>query len=127
MTLGQFFLARSNQALLRLFKPRQVQKVHKTIACCAIGIIILHPVLIVLPRAHEGGIKPWDAFITMITDFGNLGIVLGLVAWGLLAGPGVTVFFRKALFPISATGIVAGGISTTVSQFRTPFWPYVIP
>ena len=88
MMLGQFFLARSNETLLSLFKPPQVQKVHKVIAYTAIGVIFLHPALIVLPRFLEGGIRPWDAFVTMITDWGNLGIVLGL-----------TVFFRKKLIP----------------------------
>lgn len=99
MMLGQFFLARSNQTLLSLFKPPQVQKVHKVIAYSAIGIMVLHPVLIVLPRVFEGGIRPWDAFVTMITDFGNLGIVLGLIAWTLMVVLGVTVYFRKRLIP----------------------------
>ena len=99
MMLGQFFLARSNQTLLSLFKPPQIQKVHKYIAYTAVGIILLHPALIVLPRALEGGIRPMDAFVTMITDFGNLGIVLGLVAWVLLLVLSVTAFFRKRLIP----------------------------
>ena len=99
MMLGQFFLARSNETLLSLFKPPQIQKVHKVIAYTAIGVIFLHPALIVLPRYLEGGIRPWDAFVTMITDCGNLGIVLGLVAWVVMVVLGVTVFFRKNLIP----------------------------
>ena len=99
MMLGQFFLARSNETLLSLFRPPQIQKVHKVIAYTAIGVIFLHPALIVLPRYLEGGIRPWDAFVTMITDWGNLGIVLGLVAWGVMVVLGATVFFRKNLIP----------------------------
>ena len=99
MMLGQFFLARSNETLLSLFKPPQIQKVHKVIAYSAIAVIFLHPALIVLPRYFEGGIKPWDAFVTMITDFGNLGIVLGLIAWVVMVVLGVTVYFRKKLIP----------------------------
>ena len=99
MMLGQFFLARSNETLLSLFKPPQVQKVHKVIAYTAIGVIFLHPALIVLPRFLEGGIRPWDAFVTMITDWGNLGIVLGLTAWIVMVVLGLTVFFRKKLIP----------------------------
>lgn len=99
MMLGQFFLARSNETLLMLFKPPQVQKFHKVIAYTAIGVIFLHPALIVLPRFLEGGIRPWDAFVTMITDFGNLGIVLGLIGWGVMVVLGITVFFRKKLIP----------------------------
>ena len=99
MILGQFFLARSNETLLSLFKPPQIQKVHKVIAYSAISVIFVHPVLIVLPRYFEGGIKPWDAFVIMITDFGNLGIVLGLIAWGVMLVLGVTVYFRRKMIP----------------------------
>lgn len=99
MMLGQFFLARSNETLLSLFKPLQIQKVHKVIAYSAIAVIFLHPALIVVPRALEGGIKPWDAFVTMITDLGNLGIVAGLIAWIVMVVLGVTVFFRRKLIP----------------------------
>ena len=95
--LGQFFLARSNTWLLSVFKPPQIQKVHKYIAYTAVGIILLHPALIVLPRYLEGGIRPWDAFVTMITDLGNLGIVLGLIAWVLLLILSVSAFLRKPI------------------------------
>ena len=99
MMLGQFFLARTNETLLSLFKPLQIQKFHKYIAYSAVAVILLHPALIVLPRSLEGGILPWDAFVTMITDFGNLGIVLGLIAWVLLLVLGITAFIRKKLIP----------------------------
>ncbi|GAA6200635.1 ferric reductase-like transmembrane domain-containing protein [Aquicoccus sp. SU-CL01552] len=99
LMLGQFFLARSNLTLLSLFKPPQVQKVHKYIAYSAITAIFLHPALIVLPRYLEGGVRPWDAFVTMITDFDSLGIVLGLVAWVLMLVLGGTAYFRKRLIP----------------------------
>ncbi len=35
--LGQFFMARSNTWLLSVFKPPQIQKVHKYIAYTAVG------------------------------------------------------------------------------------------
>lgn len=97
--LGQFFLARSNETLLGLFKPPQIQKFHKYIAYSAVAVILLHPVLIVLPRMLEGGIQAWDAFVTMVTDLGNLGIVAGLIAWVLLLVLSVTAFLRKTLMP----------------------------
>lgn len=97
MMIGQFFLARSNQTLLSLFKPPQIQKVHKYIAYSALGIVLLHPYLIVLPRYFEAGVRPWDAFVTMLTTFDSIGIVLGLVAWGLLLVLGVSAYFRKPL------------------------------
>jgi predicted ferric reductase len=93
--LGQFFMARSNTWLLSFFKPVQIQKAHNYIAYAAVAVILAHPVLIVLPRAQEGGVRPWDAFITMITEVGNLGIVLGLVASGLILMLAVTAWLRK--------------------------------
>lgn len=97
MMIGQFFLARSNATLLSLFKPVQIQKVHKYIAYSAVAVILLHPVLIILPRAFEAGVKPWDAFVIMITSFDNLGVLLGLAAWVLLLVLAVTAYFRNPL------------------------------
>lgn len=96
MMLGQYFLARSNEMLLSLFKPPQIQKVHKYIAYSAVVVILAHPVLIVLPRYFEGGVNPWDAFVLMITNFKG-GILFGIVAWLLLFVLVVTAFFRKPL------------------------------
>lgn len=95
--LGQFFMARSNTWLLSVFKPPQIQKVHKYIAYSAVAVILAHPALIVLPRTLEGGVRPWDAFVTMITEIGSLGIVLGLIAWVLLLVLAVTAYFRKPI------------------------------
>jgi predicted ferric reductase len=95
--IGQFFLARSNGALLRLFKPPAVQKVHKAVAYGAIAVIALHPFLIVFPRFFEGGVRPWQAFWTMITSFDNLSILTGEFAWALMIFIGVTARFRLQL------------------------------
>ncbi|WP_165814682.1 ferric reductase-like transmembrane domain-containing protein [Labrenzia sp. 011] len=97
LMIGQFFLARSNEALLSLFKPPQIQKVHKYIAYSAVAVILLHPVLIVLPRAFEGGVTPWGAFLTMITTLDSLGILLGIAGWILLLVLVVTAYFRTPL------------------------------
>ena len=97
LMLSQFFLARSNEALFTLFKPLRVQRVHKVIAYGAISVILLHPFLVVLPRYFEAGVKPVDAFVTMLTTFDNPGILLGLVAWTLLLVLGITALFRMRL------------------------------
>jgi len=97
LLLGQFFLARSNETILSLFKPRQIRAVHKVIAYGAVGVMLFHPFLIVLPRCYEAGVKPWDAFVTMITTFESLGVLLGLGAWVLLLLLAVTSFFRILL------------------------------
>ncbi|MEP3331052.1 ferric reductase-like transmembrane domain-containing protein [Sedimentitalea sp.] len=95
--LAQFFMARSNRWLLSVFKPPQIQKVHKYIAYTAVVVILLHPALIVLPRALEGGIRPWDAFWTMISELGSLGIVLGLIAWVLLLVLTAMAYLRRPI------------------------------
>ena len=97
LMLGQYFLARSNEAILSLFKPLHIQKVHKVIAYGAVGIILVHPFLVVLPRYFEAGVKPLDAFVTLLTTFDSLGILMGLAAWGLLLVLGVTAMFRLRL------------------------------
>ncbi len=97
LMLGQFFLARSNAALLELFRPRQIQKVHKVIAYGAVGVFSVHPFLIVLPRYFEAGVKPGDALITLLTTFASLGVLLGIAAWGLMVVMLVTAMFRMAL------------------------------
>ena len=99
MMLGQYFLARSNETLLSLFKPPQIQKFHKYIAYSAVGVILLHPALVIMPRYFEAGVKPVDAFITMITTLNSLGIVLGFIAWLVLLVLTVTAYFRRSLIP----------------------------
>lgn len=97
LMLGQFFLARSNETIVGLFNPRQLQRVHKVIAYGAVGVMLVHPFLIVLPRYFEAGVRPWDAFVIMITTFDSLGVLLGLSAWSLLFVLAVTSFFRIRL------------------------------
>ncbi len=118
LMLGQFYLARSNEVVLELFKPPEIQKVHKFIAYGAVIIILLHPALIVLPRFFEAGIKPWDAFVTMVTTFDSAGVLLGLVGWALLLVVLLTSMFRMRL--IKRFGIkyrtwryVHGGLTVT--------------
>jgi len=97
LVLGQFFLARSNAAILSLFKPQQIQRVHKYIAYSAISVLLLHPFLIVLPRYFEAGVKPLDALITMLTSLDSLGVVLGMIAWALMLVLGASAMFRMTL------------------------------
>lgn len=97
LMLGQFFLARGNETILSLFRPRQIRRVHKAIAYSAVGVMLAHPSLIVLPRYFEAGVKPWDAFIIMITTVDSLGVLLGMGAWVLLLVLAVTSWFRITL------------------------------
>lgn len=103
LMLGQFFLARSNEAVIRLYNARHVSMTHKVIAYSAVSLFLLHPFLIVVPRYFEAGTEPLDALIVMLTTFDSLGVVLGLTAWALMLVLGLTAMFRVRLikrFPI---------------------------
>lgn len=97
LLLGQFFLARSNRYFVRAFRFRAVLGVHKAIGYTVVGVFLVHPVLIVLPRYFEGGISPLDALVTLLTTFESPGVVLGLIALGLMYLIWLTSMFRDSL------------------------------
>ena len=95
--LGQLFLSRGNKGLLENFRFGQVVKIHKYFGYAAVIIILLHPFLIVLPRFFESGVDPTEAFLTLITTFSSLGVLLGLISWVLLLTLGLTSLLRNKL------------------------------
>lgn len=97
MMLAQFYLARSNRDILKGHKISKVVKWHKVIGYVFVGILLVHPFLIVLPRYFESGVDPIDAFTTLITTFDSLGVVLGMIAWVLMLLIGLTSMFRNQL------------------------------
>lgn len=97
LVLGQFFLARSNRKVLDGHKMSKVIKWHKMIGYIFLTILLAHPFLIVVPRYFESGIEPMEAFMTMINSLNSLGVVLGLIAWGLMLLIGITSLFRNKL------------------------------
>lgn len=100
ISLMQFYLARSNRKLLKEHTFKKVIKWHRVIGYCLVSILFFHPFLIVVPRYFEAGVQPGEAFITLLTTFNNLGVVLGIIAWCLMVLIGLTAVFRKQL-PIS--------------------------
>lgn len=97
LMLGQFFLARSNQYFIEPFKFSGVLRVHKFIGYTIVGVFLIHPFLIVLPRLYEAGISPHDALTTILTTFESQGIILGLTSWGLMLLIGATSLVRDKL------------------------------
>ncbi len=97
LMLGQFFLARSNMEVIKLYSLRRIRSVHTVIAYSAVSLLLLHPFLIVLPRYFEAGVDPWDAFVTVLTTFDSAGIIFGLIAWVMLFGLTMTAMFRIRL------------------------------
>ena len=88
MMLGQFYFARSNYVLL---------KIHKFIGYFFVVILLVHPFSVVFPRYFESGVEPKDAFLTLITSFNRLGVLLGMLAYGTLLVISLTSYFRDKL------------------------------
>lgn len=97
LMLGQFFLSRGNKRILKPHRMGKVVKLHRYIGYIFVSVLLLHPLLIVVPRYFEAGITPAEAFITMITNWDSQGIILGMVAWALMLILGITSAFRTKL------------------------------
>lgn len=97
LMLGQFFLSRGNKLMLKAHKTGKVVKLHRVIGYIFVSILLIHPVLIVVPRFFEAGIAPGEAFSTMITTWDSQGLILGMIAWVLMLILGITSAFRKRL------------------------------
>lgn len=98
LMLAQFFLTRGNSRMLRGFLVRQIITIHKVMGYLLVCILLVHPLLIVLPRYFEAGINAKEALLIMITTFNSSGIVLGITAWSLLFILAITSLFREKLF-----------------------------
>lgn len=97
MMIGQFFFSRSSREILNLPGMRIINKLHKVFGYIFIGILLLHPFLIILPRFFEAGVEPKDALFTLITTYNSTGVILGISAWLLMLIIGITSFFRESL------------------------------
>ncbi len=97
LMLGQFYLSRNNASILKPHKMGKVIKWHKVLGYVFIPILLIHPFLVVLPRFFEAGVNPIEAFVTLITSFGNNGVLLGMIAWVFMLIIGFTSFFRNRL------------------------------
>ena len=97
LMIGQFFLTRFFRKDFLNMKMNKVVKIHKLLGYIFISIILLHPFFIVVSRYFEAGLDVKEAFITMLTTFDSLGIVLGIIAWSLLVILGLLAFFRNQL------------------------------
>ena len=94
---GQFFLSKINESIKDIFNYAKVVKVHKRIGYVVLPILIIHPILVVVPRFFEVGASPSESFIKMITTLDSLGVILGIIAWILMLSLGLTSMFRNKL------------------------------
>ncbi len=97
LLLQQLFLTRHVKTISQFYKLSQISNRHKVTGYIIVPFFLLHPVLIVLPRFFEAGVEPLDALITIITTFESTGVILGLIAWGLMLVLGITALFRYRL------------------------------
>lgn len=94
---GQFFWARTNRGAVDNLKMSSVVKYHKIIGYTCGGLLLLHPVLLVVPWFFEAGITPLAAFTTVVTTVTSQGVVLGIIAWSLLLVLVLTALVRRTL------------------------------
>jgi len=97
LLLSQFFTSRLNKNLVKRIKMINVLKIHKFIGYLFISILLIHPFLIVIPKLFDDGVTASDAFVRLITSFGNTGVILGLIAYASMLILIVTAFFRFKL------------------------------
>lgn len=100
LMLAQFFLMRRTNIGISGYRLGKVLIWHKIIGYVFVAILLIHPFLIVVPRYFEAGVDSMEAFITIITSFNSLGVVLGIISWVLMLILAVTSLFRYML-PLS--------------------------
>jgi len=114
LMLGQFFLSRANKKMLKPHKTGKVYKLHRIIGYIFVSILLVHPLLIVVPRFFEAGISPGEAFSKIISTWDSRGLILGVLAWSLMLILGITSAFRNKLGLKYTTWRVLHGILSIV-------------
>jgi len=114
LMLGQFFLSRGNKKVLKPHKTGKVLRLHKIIGYIFVSVLLVHPVLIVVPRFFEVGISPSEAFSTILSTWDSQGLILGMIAWSLMLILGITSMFRNKLVMKYTAWRVFHGILSTV-------------
>lgn len=97
LIFSQFFISRINEDIKYGNKINKILNFHKYLGYTIVTILFLHPLYIVLPRFFEAGVGPTDAFWIMITNYDNLGVLLGIISWILMLVLGVTSYLRFKL------------------------------
>ncbi|MFT5701006.1 MAG: putative ferric reductase [Desulforhopalus sp.] len=110
LIIAQFFLTRCTRGMFGNNSVSGIIKIHKVLGYVFLPVLLVHPFLIVVPRYFEAGINSSDAFLTIITSVGNVGIVTGISAWSLMLLLGITSLLRKQLFANYKTWRVMHGL-----------------
>lgn len=97
LMFGQFLLVRGVRLVTEGVRYGRLLSLHKVIGYSVVGLLLVHPLLIVLPRAFEGGISPLEALTKILTTVDSLGVVLGMISWVLMLVIGATSLLRARL------------------------------
>ena len=97
MMIGQFFITGNNHKMFQVKSMAKLVKFHKIFGYVFVGVLLLHPFLIVFPRYFESGVEPMEALTTLLTTFNSTGVILGIIAWLLILIIGLTSSFRYKL------------------------------
>lgn len=94
---GQIYWSRVNDFAVESLRARNLIYLHNIVGYICVGVLFLHPFLLVLPRFFEKGINPGEALVTLLSTFSSQGVVLGIIAWLLMLVIGITSVFRRKL------------------------------
>lgn len=97
LTIALFYLARPNRYVASRIKMSSLVRTHKALGYTVLCVLLVHPFLLVVPRFYEAGISPLEAFQTILGTLSSQGVVLGLVAWGLMLILVATALLRRQL------------------------------
>lgn len=95
LLLWQFFTTPSNTQAIQELRATGIRKVHAVAGYICTGLLLAHPLFLVVPRFFDRIMEPTDAFVNIITTFTGKGIVFGMISWSLLMILGITSFFRN--------------------------------
>lgn len=96
LMMGLFYWSRTGIPATGELKMGRIVRLHKWMGYTGVGLLLLHPVFLVVPRFFESGVAPLDALTTILTTT-NQGIILGILAWSLMLTIGLTALVRNRL------------------------------
>jgi len=94
--IGLLYWSRTNRYAVSGLGARRLVHFHKIIGYACMAVMLVHPVLLVTPRWFEAGVTPGRTLVTILTTF-HTGVILGIIAWGLMLLIGITALFRDRL------------------------------
>ena len=96
LMMGLFYWTRAGGSAARDLKVSRIVRLHLRMGYTGVSLLLLHPFFLIFPKFFEAGVAPIDALVTILTTT-NQGVILGILAWGLLLIIGLTALTRNRL------------------------------